>query len=284
MQEAYPNLGFEVERIVSRGDKILDIPLTEIGGKGFFTSELESALTSGKIDLAVHSLKDLPTETSDGVMIGAISRRANACDVLVAKKGYSLKTLPKGARVGTTSTRRSAQILNWRPDLHIESIRGNVDTRIKKARASESIYDAIVLARAGLERLGRLDVITEELSFDQMLPAPGQGALGIQCCNKECLVSLLKTINNPEAELATTAERAFLARLGGGCSLPIAAFACFESKQLNIRGRIIHPDGLDKIDVHDRISVQTIDEAYELGANLAQKAITLGAKQLLKAE
>ena len=284
LQKFYPEMSFEIETITSRGDKILDTPLPLIGGKGIFTDELRSCLWSVTIDLAVHSLKDLPTECSPGLTIGAIPKRAPAFDVLVSRKGYTLEKLPVGARVGSTSFRRTSQVLYKRPDLRMESIRGNVETRVRKALDREGIYDAIILAFAGLERLGLEDVISEVLSFEQMLPAPGQGALGIQCRDEESMASILATINDLETQLATTAERAFLTGLGGGCSLPIAAFARFENDALFLRGRVIAQDGSSIIEVDKRQSVQLVDDAYKIGIELAQKAIGLGANELLKVE
>ncbi len=179
LQEAWPDLAFRVVTLVTEGDKNLSQPLPEIGGKGLFTAELEGALHSGEIDLAVHSLKDLPVESAAGLCMGAVSRRADARDVLVSKDGRRLEQLAAGARVGTSSLRRQAQLLAFYPDLNVVPLRGNVDTRIRKALQGE--YDAIILAAAGVERLGLGQYVTEYLPYEVMLPAPGQGALAVQC-------------------------------------------------------------------------------------------------------
>lgn len=284
LQNAYPDVEFEVETITSRGDKILDTPLPLIGGKGLFTAELETNLSSGKIDLAVHSLKDLPTELSNSLLIGAVPERASAQDVLISKKGYTFANLPKGASLGTSSLRRSSQVLYRRPDLQIKDIRGNVETRIRKALEPDGMYDAVIMAYAGLDRLGLNDVITEILSFDLMLPAPGQGALGVQCRNEESIVSMLQIINDPQTEMATTAERSFLIGLGGGCSLPIAAYAHFENDKLSLHCRVVAQDGSTCIDLSDTQVVQSMDEAFKIGIELAQEANTRGAHKLLKIE
>ena len=206
-------------------------PLPEIGGKGLFTAELERALRDGDIDLAVHSLKDLPTEDSDGVVVGAVSARDDVRDCVVARDGGSLADLPRGAVVGTSSLRRSAQLRALRSDLDVRSIRGNVDTRIEKVRGGE--YDAVVLAAAGIRRLGLEEAVTEWLEADAMLPAPGQGALAIQCrADDDAILALLAEIDEPQARAETTAERAFLRALGAGCAAPVAALAIGDRQPL----------------------------------------------------
>jgi len=279
LQAAHSGLRVETEVITTQGDRILDKPLPLVGGKGVFTAELEAALRSGQIDYAVHSLKDLPTEPPDGLIIGAIPLRADPADVLVSRESFSLKNLPMGASVGTSSSRRAAQLLHLRPDLHLLDIRGNVDTRIRKALDGTGDYDAILLAYAGLERLGKLDVITQRLSFDNMLPAPGQGALAIQCRDEAESLDLLAPIQHAETAVCVNAERAFLAGLGGGCSLPIAAYAEIADGGLLLRGRVNSPDGKQQIDVKAEGS---ISQAQAIGALLAQKALTEGAAALLE--
>jgi hydroxymethylbilane synthase len=279
LQAAHSGLRVETEVITTQGDRILDKPLPLVGGKGVFTAELEAALRSGQIDYAVHSLKDLPTEPPDGLIIGAIPLRADPADVLVSRESFSLKNLPMGASVGTSSRRRAAQLLHLRPDLHLLDIRGNVDTRIRKALDGTGDYDAILLAYAGLERLGKLDVITQRLSFDNMLPAPGQGALAIQCRDEAESLDLLAPIQHAETAVCVNAERAFLAGLGGGCSLPIAAYAEIADGGLLLRGRVNSPDGKQQIDVKAEGS---ISQAQAIGALLAQKALTEGAAALLE--
>ena len=213
LRAAWPNRTFEVVVIATRGDQVLDTPLPLVGGKGLFTTELEASLHSGQIDLAVHSLKDLPTDDSPGLTIGAIPRRADPRDVLISRYRYSLENLPEDAVIGTSSTRRAAQIRYRRPDLHILDIRGNVDTRIRKAMADDSPYDAILLAHAGMERLNIDNIPAQILALDRMLPAPGQGALAVQCRDEPRFLDLLEPVNDPETEAAVTAERSFLAAL-----------------------------------------------------------------------
>lgn len=274
--------------ITTRGDQVLDTPLPLIGGKGLFTAELEAALRSGAIDLAVHSLKDLPTENPPGLAIGAAPPRAAAHDVLVSRAGYTLATLPPGAGVGTSSTRRAAQLQAHRPDLRTLDIRGNIPTRIDKALDPQGPYDAILLAQAGLERLGRLDTISEALPLDVMLPAPGQGALAVQCRDEVALRKLLRPIDHVETQLAVTAERAFLAGLGGGCAVPVAAYGEINGTTLVLRGRVSAPDGSQQIDVAvtqtlAALRVSGLAEAQQIGRALAQQALREGAGAILEA-
>jgi hydroxymethylbilane synthase len=243
---------------------------------------LERALLSGQIDLAVHSLKDLPTDQPSRLAIGAVLERAGAADVLVSRSGLRLLALPAGATVGTSSPRRSAQLLRARPDLRPLSIRGNVDTRIRKALDPTGPYDAIVLARAGLERLDRLDVATEDLPLDLMLPAPGQGALAVQCRDEPELRHLLTPIHHLTTALATIAERSFLAELGGGCAAPIAAYGCFENGELRLRGRVGTVDGTWQIDVHWSGPCPDETTSATAGTSLAREAIDAGAGAILK--
>ncbi|MFO7679036.1 MAG: hydroxymethylbilane synthase [Chloroflexota bacterium] len=224
LQAAWPGLECRIEPFVTQGDKTLDTPLPQIGGKGLFTAELEAALREGLIDIAVHSLKDLPVENAPGLTLGAVTSRAPVGDGLVAREGWTLATLPPGAIVGTSSNRRRAQLLAARPDLEIRSIRGNVQTRAGKV--AEGQYHATVLAEAGLRRLGLEHLVTQWLPLDVMLPAPGQGALAVQCrAADETTLILLAAIEDEGVRTAVTAERTFLKALGGGCSAPIAAYA-----------------------------------------------------------
>ena len=277
LEAIWPQRQFAIEVFSTRGDQLVDIPLPQIGGKGVFTAELETALRAGQIDLAVHSLKDLPTEDSSGLTIGAVTRRANAADVLVSRAAYTLETLPKGAAVGTSSTRRAAQLRHYRPDLTLVDLRGNVPTRVRKALDPEGPYDAIVLAHAGLERLALLEVISQVLPLDRMLPAPGQGALAIQCRDDAGSQALLQALNHAETWLATRAERAFLAHLGGGCALPIAAYATADRGRIYLRGRVLSADGAQQIDV-----AGSGDDPQQLGADLARQALSHGAAELLE--
>src|SRR6266511_1372533 len=245
LKNIHHDLECEEKIITTQGDKILDKPLPEIGGKGLFTQELESELLSGAVHCAVHSLKDLPVENPPGLTVGCIPARAEVRDALISKNRYTLATFPKGASVGTSSLRRAAQILSFRPDVRIESLRGNVDTRLRKAMDGQ--YDAIILAGAGLIRLGLDKHVTEWLSLDLMLPAPGQGALAVQCrSSDQTTLSLLAALEDEATRKAVTAERVFLSGLGGGCAVPVAAYAAVTSDQfsvISLMGLVISEDG-----------------------------------------
>lgn len=273
---ASSGLNCQTKLFTTSGDRILDKPLPEIGGKGLFTEELENALRSGEIDLAVHSLKDLPIDDSSGLIIGAICVREDARDVLIARDDWTLATLPPSARVGTSSLRRSAQLRAARPDLTLLPLRGNVDTRLRKAMQGE--YEAIVLAAAGVIRLGLRDRITEYLSFDVMLPAPGQGAMAVQCRADDSITrDLLTALDDPASRAAVTAERSFLNGLGGGCSAPVAAYAEFKDRSLQMTGLVASVDGQRVI----RVSGEGNDP-LALGVELAQQALAQNAGELLQ--
>ena len=277
LQAAQPDLECHEYVITTTGDRVLDRPLPEIGRKGLFTSELEDALLSGKVQAAVHSLKDLPVEDTPGIIVAAIPEREAAFDVLVSADGWTISNLPEGARVGTCSQRRTAQLLARRPDLTILPLRGNVDSRVRKALSGE--YDAIVLAQAGLIRLGLEAHISEVFSLDVMLPAPGQGALAVQCRADDTeTLERLAGIHDPITAAAVEAERAFLSGLGGGCSLPVAAFAQKNNGQIILTGAVISADG------KQAIRLSAVDkEPYELGERLAELVLERGAADLLKA-
>ena len=276
LQAVHPELECREVIISTYGDRVLDHLLPEIGGKGLFTTELEEALLSGKVHAAVHSLKDLPVEETPGIVIAAIPEREAAYDVLVAAEEWTLSSLPKGARVGTSSPRRTAQILVRRPDLNILPIRGNVDKRLQKVLTGE--YDAIVLAQAGLTRLGLQAHIREVFSLDVMLPAPGQGALAVQCrADDHATLALLAEIHDPGAAAAVRAERAFLSGLGGGCSLPIGAFAQKNRDAIILTGAVMSLDGKQDI----RLSAADRDP-QRLGERLAMLVLERGAAELLK--
>ncbi len=279
LQAAHPDHQFDCLVMSTRGDRVLDTPLPMIGGKGLFTFELEHALRAGEIDFAVHSLKDLPTDDAAGLVVGAMPTRANPADALVAKANYTLDTLPKGAVIGTSSRRRAAQLRHFRPDLRMEDIRGNVETRIRKALDPDSAYTATILACAGLERLGLDDVITQRLPFDIMLPAPGQGALAIQCRAEEESLRLLQPIHDAATAGPVLAERAFLAALEGGCSLPVAAHAVVRAGRLYFHGRVTAVDGSQQIDVH---AEGTLEDASEIGHSMAVQARQQGADRILQ--
>ena len=275
LKQALPEITCEEIIITTRGDKVLDKPLPEIGGKGLFTQELEAELLSGNVDVAVHSLKDLPVEDTPGLTVGAIPTRVDPRDVLVCPDGYSLKTLPPNAVVGTSSLRRQAQVLYQRPDLTIKSIRGNVDTRIRKVR--EGQYDAAVMAGAGITRLSLDQHISAWLPLDVMLPAPGQGALGIQCREgDERILSILENIHDTDTAQAVKAERAFLLALGGGCSIPVGAYARVEQGSILMDGLVAATDGSRMITVSGEG-----DSPLALGEQLAEQALAKGAGEIL---
>lgn len=279
LQKLHPGLLCEEKAITTQGDKILDKPLPEIGGKGLFTQELENELLSGAVHCAVHSLKDLPIEDSDGLTVGCIPSRAEARDALISSQGYTIDRLPDGARVGTSSLRRAAQLLAIRPDVQIESLRGNVDTRVHKVL--EGQYDAIVLAGAGLTRLGLEKHVTEWLPLEMMLPAPGQGALAVQCrSDDQITLDLLKAFKDEATHKAVSAERAFLEGLGGGCSVPVAAFSHSindDPQTMNLTGLVISTDGKIALRLEGNGSDPTV-----LGRELAQRAIARGAHKILE--
>lgn len=271
----WPGLETELRPVVTRGDKTLDRPLPQIGGKGLFTQELEEALRAGEIDAAVHSLKDLPIEQPPGLALGAILGRDEARDVLIAREPYTLAAMPAGAVVGTSSLRRQAQLLHHRPDLVVRSIRGNVDTRVRKALDGE--YDAVVLAGAGVVRLGLDAAIRQWLPLEVMLPAPGQGALAVQCrAGDDETLRLLAGLDEPELRGCVSAEREFLRRLGGGCATPVAAYARRQDTMWLLDALVAAVDGSRCI----RISLQG-GGWQELAAEAAARALAEGAAEAL---
>jgi len=276
-----PTITVRIEIIKTSGDVNTD-PLSVIGGKGVFTKELEEALLAGRVDLAVHSLKDLPTILPDGLMIAAITKREDPRDALVLGRKLksvdaSIKSLPKGAIVGTSSPRRLAQLKNLRGDLVIKDVRGNIDTRLRKL--DEGQYDALVLACAGLRRLGMESRISLALPASEMLPAVGQGALGLETrADDEETVEAISKLDHKFTRLACLAERAFLRSLGGGCQLPIAAYAIVRDQRIRLDGLVAHPQG-ERV-VRDRI-VGGLNEAEQLGKTLGDRLLEHGAKALL---
>jgi hydroxymethylbilane synthase len=276
---AWPELECEEAVIVTTGDRsqASGEPLPQIGGKGLFTAELERALRERDVDLAVHSLKDLPTEDAEGVVVGAVTARDDVRDCLVAREGSSLLDLAEAAVVGTSSLRRSAQLRMLRPDVEVRSIRGNVDTRVRKVVAGE--FDAVVLAAAGVRRLGLEHAVTDWLGVETMLPAPGQGALAIQCrADDTAMRSLLASLDDPSARAETTAERAFLDALGAGCAAPVAALAVTTTTpRVRLQGLVASVDGRDVV----RVSGE--GESQELGVQLAEEALAVGADRILAA-
>lgn len=277
LRRAWPDMEFEEKVYTTQGDRILDRPLPEIGGKGLFTQELEAELLAGKVQAAVHSLKDLPVEDAPGLYIGAIPIREDVRDVLVSASRKGLAELPERARVGTSSLRRAAQLLAYRPDLRIEPLRGNIDTRVRKAL--EGQYDAIVLAGAGVRRLGLEGRISETLSLEIMLPAPGQGALAVQCRLEDPETrQVLAPIEEVAARRATEAERAFLAGLGGGCAVPVAAYAVVFDGKIELAGLVASPNGKQVIRVLEKGT-----DPRTVGMEAARQALAQGAGALLNA-
>ena len=260
-----------IEIIKTTGDKITDVPLAKVGGKGLFTKEIEEALLDGRAQLAVHSLKDLPTELPEGLVLAAVPERQDPCDAVIGRK---LDQLPRGAKVGTSSLRRSAQLRGLRPDLVIESVRGNLDTRLRKL--DEGQYDAILLAAAGLKRLGWGDRIAEILPPSVMCPAVGQGALAIETCAG---FKLPPVLDHAATHTAVLAERAVLHALGGGCQVPIGAHATVHGDRLRIQAIVAAPDGSQVIGAQ---SEGATARAAEIGTALAAELLAKGARELLE--
>ena len=242
LRELNPGLAVELKHIVTTGDKILDVPLAQIGGKGLFTKELDESMLDGRIDLAVHSMKDVPTVLPDGIVLPCVLPREDVRDAFLSLKYANLEELPEGAVIGSASLRRGAQILNRRPDLKVVNFRGNVQSRLRKL--SEGVVDATLLAMAGLNRLGLTQHATCALETDYMLPAVAQGAIGITCrADDEAAHKFLATLNCPQTMVRITAERAFLLTLDGSCRTPIAALAELDGDNLSFRGLIVSTDG-----------------------------------------
>ncbi len=269
-----------LEIIRTTGDKITDVPLAQVGGtKALFTKEIEDAMLAGHIDLAVHSLKDMPVQLPDGLALGAIPAREDPRDALVSRSGQQFAALPPGARIGTSSLRRQVQLKLLRKDIQIETLRGNLDTRLRKL--SEGQYDAIVVAAAGLKRLGWQDRATQFFAPDEMVPAIGQGALALEARADDAeLLQELSFLRDTAAEAATRAERAFLARLGGGCQVPIGAHAVVESNRLRLVGVVVNVEGERAV---RGTSEGTAADAARLGGSLAETLLREGAEEILAA-
>jgi hydroxymethylbilane synthase len=267
----------EIEIIHTTGDKITDVALAKVGTKGMFTKEIEEALAAGRVDLAVHSLKDLPTELPEGFEIAAITERQDPRDAFCSGNYMKIEELPKGARVGTSSLRRQAQLKAIRPDLDIHPLRGNVDTRLRKLEQGE--YDAIILASAGLKRLGKTELIKLIIPAEIMCPAAGQGALGIEIREGDAKTrELLAFLNDPNARTATTCERALLNSLGGGCQVPIGAFAERRNGKLHLESIVADPDGSRVLrDARDG------DDPERLGNDAGAALLKRGGDQILAA-
>lgn len=287
LQAAFPGLRIELKYIITTGDKTQDsnASIPSIGGKGLFTAELEEALVQQEIDLAVHSLKDLPTTLAAEFVLGAITARGQVADVLISSSGKRLSELPAGAVIGTSSLRRSSQILRMRPDLAPLLIRGNVDTRINKVRAHGGKYDAIVLAHAGIARLGLESQITQVFTDEEMLPAPGQGALTVECrANDSELLQMLTKLHDPLTAAAVTAERSFLSELGAGCNTPVAAHAVIETRGVAqyvvFKGRCLSHDGGNVVEV---MGEALLGSETQLGERMAHEVMARGFKRLCAA-
>jgi hydroxymethylbilane synthase len=272
---------FEVRKIVTKGDRILDVTLSKVGGKGLFVKEIEQALLDGEIDFAVHSMKDMPAALPEGLTIGCIPEREDPRDALITREGLSFETLPQGAKLGTSSLRRSCQMKYLRPDLVVEPLRGNIDSRLK--RLEDGSFDAILLASAGLRRMGWEDRITEAVSADVCIPAVGQGALALECReNDEELLALLALYHHPETALTVEAERAFLAAVNGGCQVPIGAYATLDQGGANgetlvtLTGIVGSPDG--SVMLRERM---TGTDPVRLGVNVGEALLARGAERIL---
>jgi hydroxymethylbilane synthase len=278
IEERYPNVRIETVLIKTSGDRFNETNIRAIGGKGLFTKEIEDALLSEEIDLAVHSMKDLPTELPAGLTVTAIPKREDPRDVLVSAHGTRLNQLSPGARIGTGSLRRTAQILHYRQDLSVMPIRGNVDTRLNKLDWGE--FDALVMAAAGLKRIGREEKITEYISNEICLSAAGQGALGLESRQDDPIREQLSFLHDPVSFAEVSAERSFLQRLGGGCHVPVGASAIAEGEKLVLFGAIASPDGRS---LYRGETSGSVVDANELGRELAERLLSQGAQDILAA-
>ncbi len=287
LNKLYPDISIELNKIKTTGDKILDVPLAKVGGKGLFVKEIEEALLRNEADIAVHSMKDVPTDFPDGLHLAVITKREDPRDAFLSRISNSkfhipnFRDIPQGATIGTSSLRRSCQLLNIRPDLRIEQLRGNLDTRIRKL--DEGQFDAIILAAAGVKRLGWSERITEILPPEISLPAIGQGAVGIECrIDDKFINNLIAPLNDFETSICVKAERSFLKRLEGGCQVPIAAYARISNRA---EERILVMDGLVGSISGDRIirgyMEGNIEDAEILGIKLAEDLLSRGAKGIL---
>ncbi len=277
IESQYPDVEVELVKIVTKGDKIVDVPLAQVGGKGLFVKEIEEAMLRGEIDLAVHSMKDVPAELPDELHLGIITKREDPRDAFISVKYTSFDQLPSGAKVGTSSLRRRSQLMNLREDLVIENLRGNLDTRLRKL--SEGQYDAIILASAGLNRLKMSDKVSSYFSTSEMLPAVGQGAVGIELrkADQELLAGL-DFLSDYETSVTVRAERAFLDRLEGGCQVPIGSFAVLKGDELVLTGLIAAMDGSGIIKREKR---GPASDPGSLGVALAEELLDLGGREIL---
>lgn len=279
INQNHPDCTTQLVIIKTTGDKITDVPLAKVGGKGLFVKEIEEALLDGRIDIAVHSMKDMPSEIPPDLCIGAVPQRENPLDALVSDRYASIDALPQGACLGTSSLRRAAQLLHYRPDVNIAPLRGNLDTRLKKL-ADNTDLDAIVLASAGLKRLGMADRITTYIEPEIMLPAVGQGALCIESrINDKEIGPIVSGLDHAESHIAVLAERAFSQRLEGGCQVPIAAHATLNDNRLHVTGMVAELDG--RLVLKDTVE-GSCDQAAAAGLKLAENLLARGAGPILQ--
>lgn len=284
LKTLYPEIDIEIQKIKTTGDKILDAPLAKIGGKGLFVKEIEEALLSKKVDIAVHSMKDVPIEIPKGLQISAICEREDPRDVFISKDGKSLKNIQAGAVIGTSSLRRTIQLRAIRDDLIVVPLRGNVDTRIKKLK--EGQFNAILLAMAGLKRMGLEDMVTETISEEVIIPAVGQGAIGIETrVDDDFINDLIKPLNHEDTSICVLAERAFLSVMGGGCQVPLACHAKIikndeRSSFIRIIGMIGDPE--DKIPIIKGFREGSLSQAQNLGIDLAKELLYRGGQEIIK--
>ena len=278
LERLHSNADIDIRIIATSGDNIQDVPLAKIGGKGLFVKEIEEALLANEIDLAVHSMKDVPMELPTELGISVITKRENPLDALISKNGEKLADLPQGATIGTSSLRRSSQLLKYRDDFKIHPLRGNVDTRLRKVE--EGKYDAILLASAGLNRLGWANRITEEISHDILLPAMGQGALGIETrLDDTKIYDFISTLNHEQTHYAVSAERSLVGRLDGGCQVPIGAYARVEKGLITLKGLVASLDGEV---IYKLENVGPVDDAINIGQELGSKLLKMGANEILE--
>ena len=278
LEEKFPEINFEIKGIETKGDRLATVHLSKIGGKGVFMKQIESAIVSGEIDFAVHSMKDVPSVLPEAVTIGAIPQRNSPWDILISKTGIeSIEDLPKNSIIGTSSVRRGAQLLAWRPDLQLKNIRGNIDTRLKKL--VEEDYDAIILAEAGLNRLGWNEKVTGiRLSKELCIPAVGQGALGVECLkDREDVLELLQAIDCPKTRRCVEAERTFLSQMDGSCTFPIGGYSELIDDKLTLTGFLSNADGSIILK-----EVLQDEDCKELGKKTAELFNKKGAKSLIK--
>jgi len=278
LERLHSNVDISIRVIATSGDNIQDVPLAKIGGKGLFVKEIEEALLANEIDLAVHSMKDVPMELPTELGISVITKRENPLDALISKNGEKLADLPQGATIGTSSLRRSSQLLKYRDDFKIHPLRGNVDTRLRKVE--EGKYDAILLASAGLNRLGWANRITEEISHDILLPAMGQGALGIETRLDDTMIyDFISTLNHEQTHYAVSAERSLVGRLDGGCQVPIGAYARIEKGLITLKGLVASLDGEV---IYKLENVGPVDDAINIGQELGAQLLKMGANEILE--